>query len=137
MGRSKIRIKKISSFKSRLVTFEKRKRALLKKAMELSILCNNEVLLSMKDFNGNCIIYHSTGDYAKYINENLTFNQNVQTKSNLDYESFGNLAEPKNLNLRSLASSKQQTSNENEAQKANEDNYPYLLKKVHSPKLNL
>ena len=40
MGRKKIKIERISASKNRQVTFNKRKVGLMKKAMELSILCD-------------------------------------------------------------------------------------------------
>jgi SRF-type transcription factor (DNA-binding and dimerisation domain) len=43
MGRGKIAIKRIESVTSRQVTFSKRRKGLLKKARELSILCDAEV----------------------------------------------------------------------------------------------
>lgn len=43
MGRKKIRIARISDERNRQVTFMKRKAGLLKKAMELSVLCDAEV----------------------------------------------------------------------------------------------
>ncbi|MFQ6660772.1 hypothetical protein Gotur_029165 [Gossypium turneri] len=58
MGRGKIVIRRIDNSTSRQVTFSKRRNGLLKKARELSILCDAEVGL---------IIFSSTGklyDYA-------------------------------------------------------------------------
>ncbi|CAN6555338.1 unnamed protein product [Malus baccata var. baccata] len=58
MGRGKVVIRRIDNLTSRQVTFSKRRNGLLKKAKELSILCDAEVGL---------IIFSSTGrlyDYA-------------------------------------------------------------------------
>uniref|UniRef100_A0A2P2MUF8 MADS-box transcription factor 23-like isoform X2 n=1 Tax=Rhizophora mucronata TaxID=61149 RepID=A0A2P2MUF8_RHIMU len=58
MGRGKIAIRRIDDSTSRQVTFSKRRNGLLKKARELSILCDAEV---------GVIIFSSTGrlyDYA-------------------------------------------------------------------------
>ena len=52
MGRGKIEIKKIENANSRQVTFSKRRSGLLKKAHELSVLCDVEIAL---------IIFSSTG----------------------------------------------------------------------------
>ncbi|OAY78929.1 MADS-box transcription factor 57 [Ananas comosus] len=52
MGRGKIVIRKIDNLTSRQVTFSKRRNGLLKKAKELSILCDAEVGL---------IVFSSTG----------------------------------------------------------------------------
>jgi hypothetical protein len=43
MGRKKIAIKKISDVRRRQVTFSRRKFGLMKKAYELSVLCNCDV----------------------------------------------------------------------------------------------
>ncbi len=45
MGRKKIKIEKISQSKNRQVTFNKRRVGLMKKAMELSILCDCDIAL--------------------------------------------------------------------------------------------
>ncbi|CAN1822916.1 Agamous-like MADS-box protein AGL15 [Linum perenne] len=52
MGRGKIEIKRIENANSRQVTFSKRRSGLLKKAQELSILCDAEVAV---------IIFSNTG----------------------------------------------------------------------------
>lgn len=43
MGRAKMELKRIESSTSRRVTFSKRRNGLLKKAFELSVLCDVEV----------------------------------------------------------------------------------------------
>lgn len=45
MGRKKIVIKEISDAKARATTFQKRKVGLMKKAMEIAILCGADVAL--------------------------------------------------------------------------------------------
>ncbi|PQQ13818.1 MADS-box protein 12 [Prunus yedoensis var. nudiflora] len=65
MGRGKIVIRRIDNSTSRQVTFSKRRNGLLKKAKELSILCDAEVGL---------IIFSSTGrlyDYASSRHRHL------------------------------------------------------------------
>jgi len=57
MGRQKIAIEKISDDRIRQVTFYKRKRGLIKKAMELSLLCGVKLFLSISDKNGKLIIF--------------------------------------------------------------------------------
>ena len=47
MGRNKIKIEKIKSERNRNITFIKRKKGLIKKAMELSLLCDAEILVAI------------------------------------------------------------------------------------------
>lgn len=55
MGRGKIEIKKIENVNSRQVTFSKRRGGLLKKARELSILCDAQVAVII--FSGTGKLY--------------------------------------------------------------------------------
>ncbi|KAK9666617.1 hypothetical protein RND81_14G198300 [Saponaria officinalis] len=62
MGRGKIVIKRIDNTTSRQVTFSKRRSGLLKKAKELSILCDAEIGL---------IIFSSTGKLYDFASSNM------------------------------------------------------------------
>lgn len=62
MGRGKIEIKKIENLNSRQVTFSKRRNGLLKKARELSVLCDAEVAV---------IIFSSTGKLYDFSNTSM------------------------------------------------------------------
>lgn len=55
MGRAKIEIKRIENSTNRQVTFSKRRSGLLKKASELSVLCDAEVALII--FSGHGKLY--------------------------------------------------------------------------------
>lgn len=59
MGRGKIVIKRIDNSTSRQVTFSKRRNGLLKKARELSILCDAEV---------GVVIFSSSGRLYDFTN---------------------------------------------------------------------
>ncbi|KAL6642377.1 hypothetical protein ACP70R_020558 [Stipagrostis hirtigluma subsp. patula] len=61
MGRGRIEIKRIENTTSRQVTFCKRRNGLLKKAYELSVLCDAEVAL---------IVFSSRGRLYEYSNNN-------------------------------------------------------------------
>ncbi|XP_024034709.1 MADS-box transcription factor 23 isoform X2 [Citrus clementina] len=63
MGRGKIVIRRIDNSTSRQVTFSKRRNGLLKKAKELSILCDAEVGL---------IIFSSTSKLYEYSSSRMT-----------------------------------------------------------------
>ncbi|KAK4285577.1 hypothetical protein QN277_002259 [Acacia crassicarpa] len=62
MGRGKIEIKRIENTTNRQVTFCKRRNGLLKKAYELSVLCDAEVSL---------IVFSSRGRLYEYSNNNI------------------------------------------------------------------
>lgn len=73
MGRNKIKIDYITNDKFRKVTSCKRKKGLLKKAMELSLLCGNDVLLIIREKNTRrAILYNSiSADDETLFNETL------------------------------------------------------------------
>lgn len=52
MGRVKLKIKRLENLSSRQVTYSKRKAGILKKAKELSILCDIDLVLLMFAPNG-------------------------------------------------------------------------------------
>ncbi|KAG4123497.1 hypothetical protein ERO13_D11G330250v2 [Gossypium hirsutum] len=60
MGRGKIEIKKIENLNSKQVTFSKRQNGLLKKAKELSILCDAEVGVIIFSSSGKVYQWSST-----------------------------------------------------------------------------
>jgi hypothetical protein len=62
MGRKKIKIARISDERSRHATFAKRKNGLVKKAIELSILCDCEIAL---------VIFNSQQKLTQYASGNI------------------------------------------------------------------
>lgn len=99
MGRNKIKIERIKHDRIRQVTFYKRKKGLLKKAIELSLLCEADIFLCVGEKNNNnrCLVYSSFGDVQGYL-QNYIFNDNVSKDlvSNVNYESlFSNDKEDK------------------------------------------
>ncbi|RKP13234.1 hypothetical protein BJ684DRAFT_6359, partial [Piptocephalis cylindrospora] len=60
MGRRKIQIKTIVDERSRQVTFLKRKQGLMKKAFELSVLCDCEIGLIIFNSQNKLIQFSST-----------------------------------------------------------------------------
>ncbi|KAI8050034.1 hypothetical protein BDF21DRAFT_182448 [Thamnidium elegans] len=88
MGRKKIQIQHIKDDRNRQVTFLKRKHGLMKKAYELSVLCNCEVALVIIPSN-NKLIQYSSSD----INTLLTkFKENDlprEIKTNQDFIETG------------------------------------------------
>eukprot|EP00898_Chlorokybus_atmophyticus_P001014 jgi/Chlat1/1913/Chrsp149S00119 len=60
MGRKKIRIERIADERNRQVTFTKRKNGLMKKAMELSVLCDCDIALVIFNSNNKLFQYCSS-----------------------------------------------------------------------------
>lgn len=79
MGRKKVDIRPIPEGRKRQVTFMKRKTGLLKKAMELSILCQCEMAVVIFNHNGKLYDYGSTN-----IHKTI---RRFKNKGKPDYES--------------------------------------------------
>jgi hypothetical protein len=104
MGRRKISIKQIDDTKLRNITFNKRKNGLIKKAAELSMLCNVNMLLIFEDGYGNLIQF--SRDKIKNIAsffKDCKYN-NVIEVSSKDYPDFSAVAQFRKLRDRSDAS---------------------------------
>nr|AFN68928.1 APETALA3-like protein [Magnolia grandiflora] len=63
MGRGKIEIKRIENSTNRQVTYSKRRGGIMKKAKELTVLCDAEVSL---------IMFSSTGKFSEYCSPSTT-----------------------------------------------------------------
>jgi hypothetical protein len=69
MGRGRVELKRIENKINRQVTFAKRRNGLLKKAYELSVLCDAEVALIIFSNRGKLYEFCSTSRYSpKQIN---------------------------------------------------------------------
>nr|QCL07897.1 agamous-2 [Magnolia wufengensis]QDF82835.1 AGAMOUS-like protein 2 [Magnolia wufengensis] len=84
MGRGKIEIKRIENTTNRQVTFCKRRNGLLKKAYELSVLCDAEVAL---------IVFSSRGRLFEYANNSVKTTINRYKKACADTLNTGSVAE--------------------------------------------
>jgi len=60
MGKAKIGIARIEDDKMRHITFQKRKRGFLKKAIELSSLCEQQMLIFIYDNNKNKLVHYQS-----------------------------------------------------------------------------
>lgn len=69
MGRGKIVIRRIDNSTSRQVTFSKRRNGLLKKAKELSILCDADVGVMIFSSTGKLYDFASTSRSVDLISE--------------------------------------------------------------------
>lgn len=67
MGRKKIKIKPIKDDRNRQVTFLKRKHGLMKKAYELSVLCDCDIALIILNKTNNKLIQYASTDIDKVL----------------------------------------------------------------------
>ena len=65
MGRVKLKIKRLESTSNRQVTYSKRRTGILKKAKELSILCDIHIILLMFSPTGRPTLFHGERRYWK------------------------------------------------------------------------
>lgn len=67
MGRGRVELKRIENKINRQVTFAKRRNGLLKKAYELSVLCDAELALIIFSSNGKLFEFSSTSSMVKTL----------------------------------------------------------------------
>lgn len=67
MGRGKIEIKRIENKTNRQVTFCKRRNGLLKKAYELSVLCDAEIALLVFSNRGRLYEYANNRYFSLFV----------------------------------------------------------------------
>ncbi|CAL8076761.1 unnamed protein product [Calicophoron daubneyi] len=94
MGRKKILIKRIDDERNRQVTFTKRKLGLMKKAYELSILCDCEIALIVFTSSQKLFQYASS-DMDKILLRYTEFNEPHESKTNRDIVELLNRKENK------------------------------------------
>lgn len=90
MVRGKTQMKRIENAASRQVTFSKRRNGLLKKAFELSVLCDAEVAL---------IIFSPRGKLYEFSSSRYVCFIDTQMKTH-DFSEFKKRKEKKNLLLK-------------------------------------
>ncbi|KAF7041606.1 hypothetical protein CFC21_051379 [Triticum aestivum] len=78
MGRGKVEMRRIENKISRQVTFAKRRNGLLKKAYELSLLCDAEVALIIFSGRGRLFEFSSSSCMYKTLERYRTCNSNSQ-----------------------------------------------------------
>ncbi|KAI8370829.1 hypothetical protein EDC96DRAFT_94546 [Choanephora cucurbitarum] len=85
MGRKKIRIQPITDDRNRQVTFLKRKHGLMKKAYELSVLCNCEIALIILNNSNNKLVQYASTDIDKVLMRYTEYDEPYESKSNGDF----------------------------------------------------
>lgn len=83
MGRKKISITRINDERNRQVTFTKRKFGLMKKAYELSVLCDCEIALIIFTTN-NKLYQYASSDMDKVLLKYTEYNDTVVSQTNKD-----------------------------------------------------
>ncbi|KAK7116028.1 myocyte-specific enhancer factor 2A-like isoform X2 [Littorina saxatilis] len=83
MGRKKIKIERINDERNRQVTFTKRKFGLMKKAYELSVLCDCEIALIIFTSN-NKLYQYASSDMDKVLLKYTEYNDTVVSQTNKD-----------------------------------------------------
>ncbi|XP_059148367.1 myocyte-specific enhancer factor 2C-like isoform X2 [Physella acuta] len=83
MGRKKIQIARINDERNRQVTFTKRKFGLMKKAYELSVLCDCEIALIIFTSN-NKLYQYASSDMDKVLLKYTEYNDSVVSQTNKD-----------------------------------------------------
>lgn len=83
MGRKKIEIKRIDDERNRQVTFTKRKLGLMKKAYELSVLCDCEIALII--FNSaKRLFQYASSDINRVLLRYTDYTEPHESKNNKD-----------------------------------------------------
>ncbi|PAA84687.1 hypothetical protein BOX15_Mlig027715g4 [Macrostomum lignano] len=83
MGRKKIKIVRIEDERNRQVTFTKRKFGLMKKAYELSVLCDCEIALIIFN-NSNRLFQYASTDMDKVLLKYTEYNEPHESRTNKD-----------------------------------------------------
>ncbi|XP_039135238.1 MADS-box protein SOC1-like [Dioscorea cayenensis subsp. rotundata] len=82
MGRGKTEMRRIENATSRQVTFSKRRNGLLKKAFELSVLCDAEVALIVFSPRGKLYEFASSSMQGT-INRYMTHSKNINIEKRM------------------------------------------------------
>ncbi|KAG0168437.1 Myocyte-specific enhancer factor 2D [Apophysomyces sp. BC1034] len=85
MGRKKIKIQLIKDDRNRQVTFHKRKLGLMKKAYELSVLCNCDIALIIFNNSNNKLVQYASNDIDKTLMRYTEYDEPFESKHNEDF----------------------------------------------------
>ena len=99
MGRKKVTIfKEIENDTFKRISYSKRKRSVIKKGVELSLLCGQEVMLAIYNkVNNKLVLYQSTPEFSPTkVNQLLECPNTItlyEEHTNADFSSEGNSKE--------------------------------------------
>ncbi|KAL8141088.1 hypothetical protein V2J09_007109 [Rumex salicifolius] len=82
MGRVKLQIKKIENITNRQVTFSKRRNGLIKKAYELSVLCDVDLALIMFSPSGRLSVFSGKKSTEDVLERYLMLPENERGRVN-------------------------------------------------------
>ncbi|KAK4346399.1 hypothetical protein RND71_032738 [Anisodus tanguticus] len=88
MGRGRVELKRIENKINRQVTFAKRRNGLLKKAYELSVLCDAEVALVIFSNRGKLCEFCSSNKYQKCSYGTLEVNRSIKDNEQSSYREY-------------------------------------------------
>ncbi|UJR08407.1 hypothetical protein I4U23_012677 [Adineta vaga] len=130
MGRKKIQISKITDERNRQVTFTKRKFGLMKKAYELSVLCDCEIALIIFNSSNKLFQYAST-DMDKILLKYTEYNEPHESRTNNEIVQILSKKESKHHD-------QNDSDNDMEDESANEmdSNHPISSHHHHEPNIN-
>ncbi|CAN6477883.1 unnamed protein product [Victoria cruziana] len=132
MGRGKVQLKRIENKISRQVTFSKRRNGLLKKAQEISVLCDAEVALIVFSNKGKLYEYSTDASMARILDryERYSHIEGDTLATDLDSQEGWSLEYKK---LRSKFEMLQKT----QRQYMGEELEPLSIKELHQLELQL
>ena len=94
MGKRKIEISKIKNKLTSQITYYKRKKGLIKKAMELSLLCEVDFFLVIVDHKGRLSVTCSKTEIQEFIRKNILNMNNRIIKESLTLNDYNKIFYP-------------------------------------------
>ncbi|XP_031426505.1 myocyte enhancer factor 2cb isoform X5 [Clupea harengus] len=132
MGRKKIQITRIMDERNRQVTFTKRKFGLMKKAYELSVLCDCEIALIIFNSTNKLFQYAST-DMDKVLLKYTEYNEPHESRTNTDIMETLNKKENKGGEILDLESTLALTPRTEEKYRQINEEFDYMIKTQKIP----
>ncbi|XP_044223535.1 myocyte-specific enhancer factor 2A-like [Thunnus albacares] len=127
MGRKKIQITRIVDERNRQVTFMKRKFGLMKKAYELSVLCDCEIALIIFNSSNKLFQYAST-DMDKVLLKYTEYNEPHESRTNSDIVEALNKKEHRGCDSPDADSSYVLTPNTEEKYKKINEEFDHMMR---------